>query len=150
MAKGYIVRKGGSTVQKLLLYTDGIENVAWSGASGNLTEQATYIQYNNPSNTGTNETLTLSTTSTVDLTGYTKLCMEGVINKTGGSNNSAFTTRLAIGSNEGMVNFAYDNYSRNFEHKWVMSYTGAQTLRVRFYCWGQLGNIRISKIWLEK
>jgi hypothetical protein len=149
MAEALLVRKGSSE-NRVYLYKDGVENVAWSGASGNLTEQAGYIQYNNPSNTGTNETLTIATTSTVDLTGYTKLCMEGVFNKTGGTNHTAFNTRLVIGSNEGIHNHVGSNVSRNFEHKWVMSYTGAQTISLKFNCWAQLGYIRISKVWLEK
>jgi len=146
-----IVRFGSKLNQRIYLYKDGVELVSWTGQSGRLSKQSDHILYSNPSDTATNETLTLSTVDTIPAGLYSKFGVEVEIDKTGGSNHSTFAVRLAIAAIEGPNTFLHNNHYRKFEHLWDISdRAGSNTFRVRFYCWGQTGTIKVRKIWLEK
>jgi hypothetical protein len=149
MGESLITRRGAVN-QREYLYKDGTEVVAWTGEGGRLTKEATYIQYE-CNISSVNETLTLSTSSTVNLTAYNKLCMEGRLEITTASGSIFYFVRFAIGSIEGLLTQPNGTGARLFEHVWDISdRTGNQTLRVRFRNWDQRGTMRVYKIWLEK
>jgi len=156
MAEGIITRRGSSS-QRFYLYKDGDEITSltggWTGGGTRFTKETNYLQYELASGTPGLENFVFSTTNNIDLTPYSKLCMEVEIALTTivGSNPTSLNVQHEHGSTIFQGLFVRSSITRTSIHcDDVSAITASSPVRVRAYNFNQIGTIRISKIWVER